>query len=206
MNKICVCCKTLKLFSEFGKHKLGKFGLHPRCLSCRKIDRDNEKIANPEASKLYHSVRRSEGKHKKAQREWYLNNKEKVILNAKKFAKRNPEKRRIYSKKFYIENKEKCSELIKKWALENKSSKLMHRANRRAREKQCKPVWADDALILEFYKTAQGLSMVLGEWHEVDHIVPIQNKNVCGLHNQFNLQILSRSKNRSKGSRFYADA
>ena len=34
-HKICSSCKEKKPFSNYDKHKLGKFGLNPVCKSCR---------------------------------------------------------------------------------------------------------------------------------------------------------------------------
>ena len=37
---------------------------------------------------------------------------------------------------------------------------------------------------------------------EIDHIVPLQNEQVCGLHTEHNLQVLSRTANRRKANKF----
>lgn len=40
------------------------------------------------------------------------------------------------------------------------------------------------------------------EW-EVDHIVPLQGRAVCGLHTEHNLAVIPKRENRSKGNRYW---
>lgn len=74
-------------------------------------------------------------------------------------------------------------------------------ANHAARKKAIKratPFWADKQLIEDIYKKAAFISMTTKIAHHVDHIIPIQGKNVSGLHVPYNLQILTASQNCSK--------
>ncbi|MFL1449238.1 HNH endonuclease signature motif containing protein [Pseudomonas tritici] len=64
------------------------------------------------------------------------------------------------------------------------------------------PAWADHIAIEAFYVEARRLTAVTGVLHEVDHIVPIQGKRVCGLHVEANLQILTKIDNVKKHSSF----
>ena len=121
------------------------------------------------------------------------------------------------SKSWNLRNKEKHSELNAKWYEENKehhlaNSKEWYENNKHrkletttAREKRCvlaTPTWADRELIKELYALAKKLTEQTGIQHEVDHIVPLQGKNVSGLHTQDNLQVITAEENRRKSNKF----
>ena len=58
------------------------------------------------------------------------------------------------------------------------------------------PSWIDFRDTVPFYALAQKLGFT------VDHIVPVQGKDVCGLHVPWNLQLLTRPENSRKGRKF----
>ena len=63
-------------------------------------------------------------------------------------------------------------------------------------QRQAMSPWANREKILEVYLKARELGM------HVDHIVPLNHELVCGLHNEFNLQLLPPDQNIAKSNFF----
>ena len=85
--------------------------------------------------------------------------------------------------------------------LRNKPAYKAKCAARRAARLNATPPWCDKAAIVALYREAQRLTEETGVRHEVDHIVPLIGKAVCGLHIPQNMQILTRTENRRKHNR-----
>lgn len=80
---------------------------------------------------------------------------------------------------------------ILNWAKQNPKIYRYNSAKRRAAKKQATPTWADINKIKEIYLNCP-------EGYEVDHIIPLQGREVCGLHVEYNLQYLTQKENRKK--------
>ena len=64
------------------------------------------------------------------------------------------------------------------------------------------PRWADQTAIVAIYAEARRLSIATGAKYEVDHIIPLQGKNVCGLHVSWNLRVTTKTDNARKHATF----
>ena len=175
--KKCFTCHQYRPFSDFSKDRQKKDGYRSNCNICR-------------------------GKYRAY---IYKNDpvsREKDKARAAKYRAEHPGYNAESMARCYRRRKEIAFERAKRWTKENphKRTEIQNRA--RANKLKATPKWADIKLIQEYYETASGLSMLLGEWYHVDHIVPLRGKFVCGLHCQFNLQILPASENIRKGNRF----
>lgn len=81
----------------------------------------------------------------------------------------------------------------------------MRDAKRRARKLNAMPVWLTEEhhqQIQAIYDQRSDLTEEHGIAYDVDHIVPLQNPYVCGLHVPWNLQILTSTENQQKSNNF----
>lgn len=101
-----------------------------------------------------------------------------------------------HSKERYSHNKEAINLRSKLHYSENKHYYILKSSARRKLLIQATPAWADLLKIKEIYNNCPK------ECH-VDHIIPLQGKNICGLHVENNLQYLTAEENRRKSNKYY---
>lgn len=102
------------------------------------------------------------------------------------------------TKEYYHNHKDtlrpKMNEYQKNYSKLNRAACNANLVKYRASQLQATPKWANIEAIKEIYlRCPKGM--------EVDHIIPLQGKNVRGLHVEYNLQYLSIRENRRKGNR-----
>ena len=124
---------------------------------------------------------------------------------ARKYRAKNPDKISEYNKKYRDNNSEILKERMKEWHRINRHISNAHKAKRRASKKQATPIWCELEEIKLIYLEAREKTLETGIQHHVDHIIPLQNKNVCGLHCKDNLQIISAKENAEKYNKLIED-
>lgn len=75
-------------------------------------------------------------------------------------------------------------------------------AARRAGLQKATPSWADRSAIRKVYDEAVQLTNQTGVRYEVDHIVPLKGRLVCGLHVHWNLRAIPHYENNAKSNKF----
>jgi hypothetical protein len=189
--KICTKCKENKNLSEFYKQKNGKDGVRADCKACIKVYSANRYSMAPE-------------KINAKNRAWQKANREKVKINRALYYEANSEELKAKSASWRDGNLEKVKSTNGDYKKNNPGKIRALRSKRRAQKLNATPKWLTKEQLLEietFYIEAVRLTKETGIKHVVDHIIPLQGKNVRGLHVPWNLQILTESKNCSKGNR-----
>jgi len=95
--------------------------------------------------------------------------------------------------KWYLVNKDSCFQKAKEYVKAHPAWKASHCAKRRAKKLQAMPAWVDADhlwIIEEAHQLARLRSEATGISWDVDHIVPLTNKIVCGLHVYWNMQVI----------------
>lgn len=132
----------------------------------------------------------------------------------------NPERQRAYERRYRENNPEMAAKRmasLREWGVNNADrlkdvKRAWNEANRgflasysAKWRKSCRiatPAWADFDAIRLFYDEARRISERTGIPHEVDHIIPVQGRSVCGLHVHTNLRIIPAGENSRKHNTF----
>jgi hypothetical protein len=178
--KTCKTCKEHKSKELFSKSSSSKDSLDIYCKSCRNIMSRKWKKSNKKSITDYNA-------------KYYLDNSDYEKERTAVWLKNNPDKVRK-------SNRLAC----KKWAANNKDMVNARAAKRRAIKLKALPKWLTKEeleQIKELYLIAEMFKLYTGEEYHVDHIVPLQGENVCGLHVPWNLQVIPAKENLSKSNK-----
>ena len=202
-TKKCFSCTQLKDVCFFTKDSKAHDGLCYYCKDCRKEQKRQYYLQNKkdiiQRQKQY--INKNKDKIKQTRTLYRNKNKELIKIKQRQIYQNNKEKRLEYARKRYIENKDTIKNKVKEYTKKNPHRTNAIKAKYRASKYNATPKWLTKQHLEEiaiFYKKAKKLSNDTGILYQVDHIVPLQGANVCGLHVPWNLQILTKSENISK--------
>jgi|ERR1700679_863504 len=162
-----------------------------------------EKAYQREYHKRYYQANKE--KIKAQATEWQKDNDERAKDLRRAWQAANKEKRLAQQRKNYTKPDSARKLSNKKWRRDNPAKLRAIRARREAARIMATPDWANREAIFKIYEECRMTSELTGEEYHVDHIVPLRSKLVCGLHVEWNLQVIEGSENKRKGNRRWPD-
>jgi hypothetical protein len=163
------------------------------------------RLRNPEAARL--STRASTAR-------WRETNPNSAMATQRRYAAKHAETIRRRSAEYRVRNLEKVRARESEYRARNAQARLernrkyreLNRAKVRAAASKVYaeamraiPGWAEHEIIELIYAEAAHRAL------EVDHVIPLRGKLVCGLHVHINMQLLTRSQNARKRNSFHPD-
>jgi 5-methylcytosine-specific restriction endonuclease McrA len=152
------------------------------CIECLKVEWSQALKTRAEYFKEYNKSEAGQ----KAKKGYYERNKDAVVAAAQA---RPDEAKNAYKKKYKEANPDMYRELV---------------SLRRRRFRDATPKWLSPEQRMEIrlkYRLAIELSRATGVRHAVDHEVPIQGEDVCGLHVPWNLRVITQEENLKKSNK-----
>jgi hypothetical protein len=197
-TKHCTKCGEHRPFSDFNKSKSRADGLQDHCKVCRsqhyKANRDKVREYNQQ----YYEANRD--KARESNRQYREANRDKALNYGRQWRENNLG----YIQNYRENNRDKIRESSRQWRETNLDKVNAKTAKRRAAKMQRTPHWLTPEQLEEietFYTVAIAFRIYTGQDYHVDHIVPLQGKNVSGLHVPWNLQVLPKKENLKKGNK-----
>lgn len=132
-------------------------------------------------------------------REYYRKNidKKKEKERNTSYYQQNKERIKAKAAEWANENRDSVRQASARWSAKNPQIRNYRESLRRAKKKNATPKW----LTPEQLNDIKDIYLKCPEGHEVDHILPLQGKEISGLHVPWNLQYLPSLENRIKGNR-----
>lgn len=152
------------------------------CVECLKVEWAQALETRAEYFKEYNKSEAGQ----KAKQGYYERNRETVIAAAQA---RPDDAKNAYKKKYKQANPDLYRELV---------------SLRRRRFRDATPKWLSAEQKMEIrlkYRLAIELSRATGVRHAVDHEVPLQGEDVCGLHVPWNLRVITQDENLKKSNK-----
>ena len=183
--KLCPKCDRTLDLSSFSKDRSTASGLSAWCRDCTRAKNakryEEDKERRLAKQKAYHQENREvilerfkqryqsmPDVYKAEAQQWADNNRDKVRAKAQRYYRSKPE--------YFLEKSRRRQLLVA----------------------QQTPAWVDLEKVRAIYAEARRLTESTGIPHEVDHVIPIKGRNVCGLHWEGNLEIKTQEANRRK--------
>lgn len=204
-KKVCSKCEQAKELACFSTYTYkGSKKIRANCKDCHRQQCSDWREKNRKHIKQYNQEKYwldPTSRRNRARNDYHKN------------IEKNREKARIYASK--PENKQRRKEAILKMLSKNpdyyKNIMKEKRSYYNAKAAEYRAIKRNATIHLsenhrkqieDIYWLASDLRLITGEPYHVDHIVPLQGKNVCGLHVPWNLQILPGDINQSKNNFF----
>jgi hypothetical protein len=207
MTKPCNGCGGIFPLTDFYKKRDTSDGYTSRCKACISL---SKKV----------SYQKNKDKILAKNKQYYDKNSE--AINQKKKDRYDSELNKIQCSTYYLNNKEKIRNINETWnknnqetlrkswrkyAKKNSANRNALAAKRRALKRNACPAWSNkefnDFAIKEAYLLSKLRSNQTGFCWDVDHIIPLLNGIVCGLHVWNNLRVIPATQNRRKSNKFF---
>lgn len=203
VGKRCTACKQCLPRTEFHRNKSKADGLATECKPCVIAKVKARYEADPEKHRqaMRDNYRNKAEEYKARSRRWELENAERKRELRAAYREKYREQIKIFSQRDWQRHNEKRLARKKEYRAENPELGVAQCRKYQAKKQMALPRWANLEKIKGFYFESRRLTAETGIPHHVDHIYPLNGETVSGLHNEFNLRVVTAFENQSKGNR-----